>query len=167
MKNPTFTLKAVKITALFVMIFLTGTVLAQDEKVTICHCPPGNPNKCHTITISINAWAAHLENHPGDHLGACEGDDATRKLVDVVVSPNPATTQTNIVYELSEESLINVDVYNEMGNKVQTIANTETQPAGTYVADFSAQTSGFYLVNVTATTPYEAVQTTQTIVQVK
>ena len=166
MKTMTFTLRAVKIAALFVLVFLSGVVLAQNDKITICHCPPGNPNKCHTITISINAWAAHLENHPGDHIGACDGDDATRKLVDVVVSPNPATDQSTINYDVNEESNVTIDVYNEMGYKVQSIVNT-TVEAGTYTADFSAQNTGFYLVNVTATTPYEAVQASQTIVQVK
>jgi hypothetical protein len=165
MKKLTFTLRAVKITALFVLVFLSGMVLAQ-EKITICHCPPGNPNNCHSITISVNAWAAHLENHSGDHLGVCDGDDAYRKLVDVVVSPNPATDQTTINYDLSEESSVNIDVYNEMGYKVQTILS-DTKQAGTYTEDFSAQASGFYLVNVVAVTPYEAVQTSQTIIQVK
>lgn len=165
MKKLTFTLRAVKIATLFVLVFLSGLVLAQ-EKITICHCPPGNPNKCHSITISISAWAAHLENHAGDYIGACGGDDAYRKLVVVSASPNPATDQTTISYDLSEESSVNVDVYNEMGYKVQTIVS-DTKEVGTYTESFSAQTTGFYLVNVTAVTPYEEVQTSQTIIQVK
>lgn len=165
MKKLIFTLRAIKITALFVMVLINGAVLAQ-EKITICHCPPGNPNKCHSITIAIEAWAAHLENHAGDHLGTCEGDDAYRKLVTVVASPNPATDRTTINYDLSEESSVNVDIYNEMGYKIQTILS-DTKQAGTYTEDFSAQISGLYLVNVTAVTPYEAIQTSQTIIQVK
>ena len=43
--------------------------LAQDAKVDVCHIPPGNPENAHTITISENALAAHLEH--GDHLGPC------------------------------------------------------------------------------------------------
>jgi hypothetical protein len=39
------------------------------NRVTLCHCPPGNPNNCHTITVGSNAVNAHL-NH-GDTLGAC------------------------------------------------------------------------------------------------
>jgi hypothetical protein len=45
---------------------------AQAEKVTICHIPPGNPENAHTITISVNALPAHVEQH-GDEVGACDG----------------------------------------------------------------------------------------------
>jgi len=37
--------------------------------VTICHIPPGNPNNPITITISVNALAAHLAH--GDYIGPC------------------------------------------------------------------------------------------------
>jgi hypothetical protein len=41
------------------------------EKVTLCHCPSGNPDECVTITVDARAAAAHLGNHPGDLEGAC------------------------------------------------------------------------------------------------
>lgn len=40
-----------------------------EEKLTICHIPPGNPSKVKTITIGASAWPAH-EAH-GDKKGAC------------------------------------------------------------------------------------------------
>ena len=43
-----------------------------DGEVTICHVPPGNPAKAHTITVSVNAVPAHLRH--GDECGACEDD---------------------------------------------------------------------------------------------
>lgn len=46
---------------------------AANGKIQICHVPPGNPANAHTITVSPAAWAGH-SHHPGDHLGACEGD---------------------------------------------------------------------------------------------
>jgi hypothetical protein len=45
---------------------------ADNYKVYICHVPPGNPGKTLTLSISINAVAAHLANHSGDRLGSCE-----------------------------------------------------------------------------------------------
>jgi hypothetical protein len=42
-----------------------------EEKVTICHVPPGNPNNPQTLTLSQSGAAAHLRNHPGDSTGAC------------------------------------------------------------------------------------------------
>ncbi|MBW6484190.1 MAG: carboxypeptidase-like regulatory domain-containing protein [Vicingaceae bacterium] len=44
---------------------------SNNNKVTICHIPPGNPSNPQTITISINALQAHL-NH-GCFIGTCAG----------------------------------------------------------------------------------------------
>lgn len=40
-----------------------------QEKVTICHVPPGNPDNAHTIRVGAPAVDAHLAH--GDTLGAC------------------------------------------------------------------------------------------------
>jgi len=40
-----------------------------NDKVTICHRPPGNPSNEHTITVGASAVPAHLAH--GDHLGSC------------------------------------------------------------------------------------------------
>ena len=45
---------------------------AGQEKVTICHIPPGNPENAHTIVIGAPAVPAHLELH-GDSIGECGG----------------------------------------------------------------------------------------------
>lgn len=37
---------------------------------TICHIPPENPSNAHTITVPVNAVAAHLAH--GDFAGPCE-----------------------------------------------------------------------------------------------
>jgi hypothetical protein len=42
----------------------------KNEKVTICHIPPGNPDNAHTIRVSENAVDAHLAH--GDTLGECQ-----------------------------------------------------------------------------------------------
>jgi hypothetical protein len=41
------------------------------KKRVICHCPPGNPENCQTITVGAKAAKAHLKNHEHDHQGAC------------------------------------------------------------------------------------------------
>ena len=41
-----------------------------NEKVLICHIPPGDPENAHTIRVSENAVPAHLAH--GDSEGACE-----------------------------------------------------------------------------------------------
>ena len=42
-----------------------------DEKVTICHRPPGNPSNGQTLTLPQSGADAHLRNHSGDSLGPC------------------------------------------------------------------------------------------------
>ena len=43
----------------------------RNNKVTICHFPPGNPDNWHTITISERAVARHIARH-GDLIGSCQ-----------------------------------------------------------------------------------------------
>lgn len=51
----------------------TGNGNGNENKFQLCHCPPGNPNNCHTISVgSQSAVNAHLANHPNDSEGACE-----------------------------------------------------------------------------------------------
>jgi hypothetical protein len=45
-----------------------GTPVAE-EKVTICHIPPGNPSKKQTLSIGASAWPAHQAH--GDTQGPC------------------------------------------------------------------------------------------------
>lgn len=53
---------ALRLTAI-AFIFLG---FSQDDKITICHMPPGNPDNCQQITISTNALQTHLDH--GDRL---------------------------------------------------------------------------------------------------
>jgi hypothetical protein len=59
----------------------------SKQKITICHVPPGNPEKMHTIHIAMSAWAAHKAhtntnaNDKGlplaDYLGSCNNPPNT------------------------------------------------------------------------------------------
>jgi len=46
-----------------------GTV--NEEKVQICHFPPGNPGNPQTISISEDDVQEHIDKH-GDFEGNCE-----------------------------------------------------------------------------------------------
>lgn len=72
---------------LFCGLLLPGTASAQyenyrcghnNDKVQICHIPPGNPENAHEICVGESAVEAHLAH--GDKLGACE----------VAPTPDPA-----------------------------------------------------------------------------
>ncbi|MBI5218463.1 MAG: T9SS type A sorting domain-containing protein [Bacteroidia bacterium] len=173
MKKLILTLRAVKIIALLVMVLINGLVLAQgnsngqgNDKIKICHCPDGNPNNCQTITISIGALDAHLAL--GDYVGPCI-NNMQPELLKVLVSPNPYATQTNIEYDLREESLVKIDVYNQTGYKIHTIVN-ETKQAGKYSNNFSAKSlgypSGIYLLKATVLTVTEYVERSVIIVEI-
>ena len=43
-----------------------------EEKVTICHRPPGNPRNGQTLRLPKSAAYAHLRNHPYDSRGPCK-----------------------------------------------------------------------------------------------
>lgn len=43
-----------------------------EQKVVICHSPPGYPENKQTIEVGISALQAHIDH--GDKIGPCEGD---------------------------------------------------------------------------------------------
>ena len=47
----------------------TSPTDGEEQKVTICHKPPGNPGKGKTLSIGASAWPAHQAH--GDTQGAC------------------------------------------------------------------------------------------------
>src|SRR5215208_3529281 len=82
------------VVALAAMMLAAAPAFAQDggdNKVTICHIPPGNPANAHTISVGEAAVPAHLAH--GDFIGSCrdvfdrdvfDRDVFDRDLVDVV-----------------------------------------------------------------------------------
>ena len=42
----------------------------KEEKVTICHFPPGNPENMQTLSVDESAVDAHVAEH-GDTIGEC------------------------------------------------------------------------------------------------
>jgi hypothetical protein len=44
-----------------------------DQKVLICHAPPGNPGNAKTLCIEPDSAADHLASHSNDFCGPCEG----------------------------------------------------------------------------------------------
>lgn len=65
--------------------------------------------------------------------------------------PNPFNPSTKIEYSISEQSMVQLKVYDILGNEVASLVNEE-QSAGTYRADFIANNlaSGFYVAQLRA-----------------
>ena len=51
------------------------TQTQKEEKITICHKPPGNPSNTQTITVAASALKAHLDH--GDEIGPCDNGTLT------------------------------------------------------------------------------------------
>jgi len=58
----------------------------NEEKVIICHIPPGNPDNAHAIEVSINAVDAHLAH--GDSIGDCNKDEDGKDFNPVTINPD-------------------------------------------------------------------------------
>ena len=64
-------------------------------KVVMCHVPPGNPSKAHSILISPSAVAAHLAH--GDYFGCCGAHATTPTVYTLTLNSQP----TNFNLDLS------------------------------------------------------------------
>jgi hypothetical protein len=110
------------------------------DKVELCHIPPGNPNKAHTICVSVNAVATHLEH--GDVLGACgidhSCDDDAKSVPDLPISsfeaettlnayPNPFNTTTTIEFSSSVEGRITLELFDYTGKLIKVLYNSEAE----------------------------------------
>ncbi|MCB0732095.1 MAG: T9SS type A sorting domain-containing protein [Ignavibacteriae bacterium] len=67
--------------------------------------------------------------------------------------PNPFNTSTTIKYMVNESQLININVYDAIGNKILTLVN-ENKSAGTYSENFNSRingknlSSGIYFIRI-------------------
>lgn len=64
---------AVIAAALFVAGPATTANAGAQEKVTICHYPPGNPDNAQVITIGESAVPMHMSLHDGDNVKTYDG----------------------------------------------------------------------------------------------
>ncbi len=119
-----------------------------DDKLLICHVPPGNPENEHEICISSNAIQTHLTH--GDYCGPCTllSNPTPENTPSISIYPNPFTN--TIFVELKEELLTNnenveIIIYDLLGRTIKsgTLINTTT-----FELDLSNLKSGLYLYNI-------------------
>ncbi|TSC72253.1 MAG: lipoprotein, partial [Parcubacteria group bacterium Gr01-1014_70] len=77
-----------------------------DQKIVVCHVPPGNPLAKHTIVISKSALDTHIAH--GDTTGEC---------ISVPLPPPPATSTTSL------PDLTVLDIYSDSGKLSVKISN--------------------------------------------
>ncbi|MBI4930285.1 MAG: T9SS type A sorting domain-containing protein [Bacteroidetes bacterium] len=114
----------------------------KNEKVVICHIPPGNPGNPQTLCISPNALSAHLAH--GDYCGPCINYRITSSDIQeestpinlIEVYPNPFNDNTTISIHLSYPEKVKVEVFNLIGNKVALLFDNNAD-SGTLNVSFS------------------------------
>jgi len=125
-------------------IRVIGGANDKEKKVYLCHVPPGNSGKSNTLSISVNAVAAHLTNHAGDRLGSCDQQPckpsipvvtSTTTTIQVVsqeplmvktsveelkvtVMPNPTTTFFTLKLESKYQTPVNLRVMDGSGRVI-------------------------------------------------
>ena len=117
----------------------------SGQKVNICHVPPGNTGNPLTLSISINAVADHLANHPGDRLGSCTQQPCgpNTDVVNPVITCPPAIT---VNYATSTATPVTGSASATDNSGTVVITNTDVSTKGT-----NAATSSFYNYTITRT----------------
>ena len=115
------------------------------QKVNICHVPPGNPGNPLTLSISINAVADHLANHPGDRLGSCTQQPCgpNTDVVNPVITCPPAIT---VNYTTSTATPVTGSASATDNSGTVLITNTDVSTQGTNIA-----TGTYYNYTITRT----------------
>jgi hypothetical protein len=112
-----------------IQIVAVNAICGQhDQKVVLCHVPPGNPSNKQTLCIAPSAVPAHLANHPGDCLGPCDlyplrlSDDmhtGAAGAENIFVYPNPSSGDFTIHSHLDDEAIITIRIFDVAGRIIE------------------------------------------------
>jgi hypothetical protein len=141
----------------------TGNSNNNNYKVIVCHLPPGNPANVQMISVSINAVPAHIGNHPGDGLGACNQlcgpPVTTRQLANspagnnqinvgglsVSAAPNPFNNTLHIAFNSNSTEPADITINDLTGRKVEVLKSVGV---GIEVTAGANLPSGVYIIDV-------------------
>lgn len=136
---------------------------AKNPKVTICHVPQGNSGNPQTLSISVNAVAAHVGNHGGCTLGACDAscdDNSLYKYdtqadfyymgygeddLDLMVYPNPSTSDFAFVLESPFSTEVQLSIYDLSGRLIEKMNNLSAHTEQRFGVDLPV---GVYMVSI-------------------
>ncbi len=130
-------------------------VPGQNNKVYLCHVPPGNPGNSNTLSISVNAVPAHLTGHSGDRLGTCsqvicgspKGTETAGPGIihsdEFKIYPNPTSGvfKVEIPHDVKVDKIVVMDI---TGKVVATKTNVE----GNTTFELGDVARGVYMVNI-------------------
>ena len=105
--------------------------------------------------IKVNSGKDYIKNNFLE-LGKIAGENRNEPYLPKAFKlyenyPNPFNPETIIKYEIAEYSLINITLFDILGNKIETLLSEE-KPAGVYTLEFNAANlpSGIYFYRISA-----------------
>lgn len=125
--------------------YFNGNMLEGATGIYYTPQAPGN----YTVEASLNGCSVESEIYAFDAVGI---NNVSTTQSSVYVFPNPYQNKVNITYILDQTAYVSVEVYNAIGQVVQTIIQNQQTPAQ-YTYQFSAKenglSAGIYFVKVT------------------
>jgi hypothetical protein len=101
---------------------------------------------CNPTRAAVNTARSNIKGHMINGISTMN-----EVTTDVSIYPNPYSGNTIISYVLNKKSDVSVEVFNTVGQKVETLVNA-AQTAGEYKYNFSAKekgyTAGVYFVKI-------------------
>jgi hypothetical protein len=130
---------------------------ASNEEWTVEEFTPVDARyvRVHFINNNQSTWAGLWEGEIWGIDSSTQNDTNTNGLPDKFVLyqnyPNPFNPSTKIKFSVSQESNINLSIYNVLGEMVATLVNEQLKP-GYYEYEFNAEqfSSGVYLYKIIA-----------------
>lgn len=144
-----------------VTVFVADSLCGNNNnKVVICHIPPGNPSNAHEICISANAVLTHLAH--GDYLGPC-ADSLLIDSLDFQVQssqvfltsyPNPLSQSTIITFSVPTPGSVALTIPSVNSLNVVKLYEGYAEANTFYTVEFNAQNipSGIYFYQLITTT---------------
>jgi PKD repeat protein len=109
---------------------------------------PGN----YTVTLTVTNVATGCKSVTQTAVSVTGLANDFAKAFKLVAAPNPFAGNTKINYELPSNANVTLEVFDMIGRKVSTIANSAYQESGVHTYDFSAgdnqNASGVYMVRL-------------------
>jgi PKD repeat protein len=109
---------------------------------------PGN----YTVTLTVTNVATGCKSVTQTVVSVTGLANDFAKAFKLVAAPNPFAGNTKINYELPSNANVTLEVFDMIGRKVSTIANSAYQESGVHTYDFSAgdnqNASGVYMVRL-------------------
>ena len=106
----------------------------------------------YTVTLTVTNVATGCKSITQTVVSVTGFANDFAKVFNLVAAPNPFAGNTKINYELPSNANVTLEVFDMIGRKVSTIANSAYQESGVHTYDFSAgdnqNASGVYMVRL-------------------